>query len=244
VASAVGLGSPNYLQLVIQGKKNLSESTAERVAVVLKLSKSEVSYFLALVQKENAETTSEREKAERHLCVVRKSLIAKALPEEHQEVINEWYHLLVRELVFLKDFRPSGKYIAQKLNGLITEQEAEASLALLLRTGYIQEVEGHFEVQDPVIDTGLDIFTHKSMQKMHAKLLSVWAAKIADLGSAQQELGVLNIPLAGKDVAELQKRVRRFQDEIIGWAEGLQKDSEPDQVVQLGTYLMNYAGKD
>lgn len=245
LALAIGFGSPNYLQLVIQGKKNLSLTSAERVAEALKLSKEEVHYFAALVQLDNAANSLERQKAESQLYAARKCLIAKPLPEAHQAVIAEWYHLLVRELVFLKDFKPDGDYIAKKLNGLITKEQAEASLQLLLQTGYVQKEQGQFEVREPILDTGLDIFTHKFMQQMHSKMLSAWAERITELGSHHQELGVLNIPLPASQVGELQKKVRRFQDEIIGWAEGLQSVSKPDQVVQLGTYLMDYssAGK-
>lgn len=243
-AGMVGLKSPNYLQLVIQGKRNLTETTAERLAEALKLQKNETLYFVALVTRDNAVTTEEQQKAERHLYVVSKKLISKVLPKEQQEVLNEWYHLLVRELVFLNDFEPSGEYISKKLKNILTPKQAEESFKLLLRTGYIRRDGNKYQTTEPVLDTGLDIFNHSFMQEVHAKMLKTWAQKIEDLGHREQELGVLNIPVPKNKIPELQEKIRRFQDEIIGWAESLQNQENVDEIVQLGTYLMSYGEKD
>jgi uncharacterized protein (TIGR02147 family) len=243
-AALVGLKSPNYLQLVIQGKRNLSATTAERLTETLKLKKAEAHYFVALVNLDNAVTADEKLKAEKHLYAASKKLLSKILPEEQQEVLHEWYHLLVRELVFLKDFEPGGAYIAAKLNGILTEEQAEASFRLLLRTGYILREGARYVTSEPILDTGLDVFHHSFMQEVHAKMLKTWAQKIDQLGLRTQELGVLNIPLPAAKIPELQQRIRRFQDEIIGWVEGLQSEGDADQIVQLGTYLMNYGEKE
>lgn len=240
-AGLVGLKSPNYLQLVIQGKRNLTETTGERLAEALKLKKNEIRYFVALINLENAVTAEEKQKAEKNVFVASKSLLSRVLPEEQQEVITQWYHLLVRELVFLKDFEPSGAYISKKLKNIITPEQGEESFKLLLRTGYVTVSAGQYLAADPILDTGLEIFTHPFMQQVHAKMLKTWADKIDQLGYREQELGVLNIPLPKSKISELQQKIRRFQDEIIGWAETVQKDSETDEIVQLGTYLMSYS---
>jgi uncharacterized protein (TIGR02147 family) len=243
-ASLVGLKSPNYLQLVIQGKRNLTETTGERLAEALKLKKNEVRYFVALINYDNAETSEEKQKAEKNVFAANKKLLNRVLPEEQQEVISDWHHFLVRELVFLKDFEPSGDYISKKLKNVITAEQAESSLKLLLKTGYIIFEEGSYKAADPILDTGLDVFNHPFMQEVHAKLLKTWAEKIDQLGYREQELGVLNIPLPKNKIPELQEKIRRFQDEIIGWAEQVQKSEDTNEIVQLGTYLMSYAEKE
>src|SRR5437868_3603521 len=60
----VGIRSPNYLQLVIQGKRNLSSEMAERVAKTLSLLGQEKRYFVALVALENAKGEESREQAQ------------------------------------------------------------------------------------------------------------------------------------------------------------------------------------
>lgn len=232
-----GLKSPNYLQLVILGERNLTERTAERIAQALKLRPKEIDYFIALVRLDNAATPEERREAERWQLVAAKRLAAKEIKNVQSEVLSEWYHLLVRELVLFKDFEPSGEYIAKKLNNTISVEEAQQSLALLLRAGFLIEKDGRYQQADPVLDSGLDLFMHSFMQQFHSGLLKVWSKNLENLGAGQQELGVLNIPIAKDKIPLLREKIRIFQDEIIG----LVKDEDnPDCIVQLGTYLLPF----
>ncbi len=236
-ATLVGLKSPNYLQLVIQEKRNLTETTGRRLAEALKLNAKEVNYFEALIRLQNAENDEDRVKAHKNVHACLKKLLAQFVQEDASEVLNKWYHLLVRELVLLNDFEPSGLYISQRLNGVISVEEAERSFKFLLNSGYLKQESGQYLQCEPVLDTGIDIFNHDFMQEYHAQTLKVWAQNISKLGYTNQELGLLNIPIPKNKLGELQEKMRQFQDEIIGWAQN-QKDC--DEIVQLGTYLMHF----
>jgi hypothetical protein len=76
------------------------------------------------------------------------------------------------------------------------------------------------------------------MRKFHQETLRVWAQNLNELPADQQELGVLNIPIRRSQIPELRRRMRQFQNEIIGW---VQEESEADCVVQLGTYLIGFS---
>lgn len=78
---------------------------------------------------------------------------------------------------------------------------------------------------------------HSFMQEYHAQTLKVWSHNIEKLGYENQELGLLNIPINKKHLPELQKKIRQFQDEIIGWC---QDHQDCDELVQLGTYMMHF----
>jgi uncharacterized protein (TIGR02147 family) len=234
-SALAGLKSPNYLQLVIKGERNLSSQIAEQVASAMKLTPHETSYFLSLVQQENARTDDELREAEKEGLAALKKLVAKQVPSLYAEVVSRWHHLVVREMSFLPDFEPTGEYIARQTRGMITADQGELSLSYLIKAGFLVEREGRWQTADPVIDTGEDTFTHVHMQALHAETLRVWSDHIGEYDPRLQELGVLNIPMAAKKIPEFKERIRRFQDEIIGW---LQSETEPDAVVQLGTYLM------
>src|SRR3954469_6473209 len=55
-----GFSSPNFLKLVIEGKRNLSIESIARFAKALKLNKEEATFFRALVLFNQASTTEER----------------------------------------------------------------------------------------------------------------------------------------------------------------------------------------
>ncbi|MBO9666262.1 MAG: TIGR02147 family protein [Bdellovibrio sp.] len=236
-AGLVGLKSPNYLQLVIQEKRNLTETTGRRLAEALKLSVKEVNYFEALIRLQNAVTDDDKIKAHKNVHGCLKKLLAQFVTEEAYEILGKWYYLLIREMVQLSDFEPSGEYISSRLQSIVSTDEAERALKFLITSGYIKLEAGKYIQSEPVLDTGVDIFNHDFMQEYHAQVLKSWAANIEKLGYKNQELGLLNIPVPKSKLPELQEKIRQFQDEIMGWAQN-QKDC--DDLVQLGTYLMHF----
>ncbi|RYZ69712.1 MAG: TIGR02147 family protein [Proteobacteria bacterium] len=238
-AQLAGLKSPNYLQLVIDSKKNLTRETASSVASALTLKGAEKDLFLSLVDSENAKTSSERLQAEKAKLSALRKIHGKIIPSAQSVVLTRWYHLLVRELVLLTDFKPTGSWISARLGGLITSKEAQESLELLLKTGFVTENNGSYAVAEPVLSTEGGDFQHVFMQRHHAETLAMWSTQIERLSPAEQELGLLNIPISESKIPELAKKIKQFQDEIIGW---VQDEKSADRVVQVGVYLMPFPG--
>ncbi len=237
-SSVLGLKSPNFMQLVLSGQRNLSQELAATIAEVMKLRGAERSYFLSLVDLEQARTIEETHRAEKLLLVARKKLVTSHIDKAREKVVSEWYHMLVRELVFLPAFQPTGEFVSQALNGLITEEQGMESIKLLLETGFlVREANGTYRAQDVAVDTGDYVFARAAMEKHHGDTLIAWGKNLSILNPKEQELGLLHFPIASEKIEELRQRVRRFQDEIIGW---LCEEKNPDRVVQLGTYVMPF----
>lgn len=230
----VGVSSPNYLQLVMHGKRNLSDETAARVAKALGLLGPEKRYFIALVARENAKSEDQRLQAQNEILRSVKDLVSKEIPRAKVHVLTEWYHLVVRELVLLRDFEPSGDWISQRMRGWISPAEAERSISFLLKSGFLQNHGGRFVQSDPVLDTG-NAFDEAIGLKFHSSTLSAWSKAIYESDKCLREFGVLNIPIAAGKIPELKERMRKFQDEILGW---VQDENDPDRIVQLGVYLI------
>jgi uncharacterized protein (TIGR02147 family) len=235
-ATMAGFKSPNYLLLVMQGKRNLSNEAADGVANAMGLRGAERRIFLALVHLANAQSPEESALAEKERLVGIKHLVTKMIPSWHVEVHSRWYHPLVRELVFLPGFEPSGEYISKKLKGAITPEQAWDSFVLLQKAGYIaQRLDGTYTPLNPVVDTGDFVFQRGVMDRHHRETLEMWSKNIEKLTPEHQERGLVNIPIPASKIPELRERMRRFQDEIIGW---LQDEPSADSLVQLGVYLM------
>lgn len=84
--------------------------------------------------------------------------------------------------------------------GVISPQQAERSLRLLLDSGFVERSEGSWRLKDPVLDTGLANFSHSQMQRLHSALLNSWSQNLGNFCPKGQELGVLNIPLRSEVV--------------------------------------------
>lgn len=233
----VGLRSPNYIQLVIQGKRNVTEETAARIAKVLKLSPIEQDYFLALVRVENAQNDKDRREAQKWRLISIKRLLAKRIDQSQLKVFDKWYYFVVRELVCLDDFEPTGTYITKRLAHLISEDEAEGALRVLLEAGFLELKEGRWRQVDPVLSTDDSDFWHEQLLKLHQDTLRLWAAKLKEMDHREQETHLLNVPISEAKIPELKQKIRQFQEELIGW---LQEEEQPDRVIQIGTYMFPF----
>lgn len=241
LSEIMGFKSPNYIQLILEGKRNLSPEMALQIARVTKLTANERDYFISLVKREHAKTATETNQAERERLAALKRIVAKEIPSAQQEVLSQWYHLLVRELFLLPRHSSEPRWIASMLGGCISEEQAEESVKLLCRSGFLVPEGSSFRVADPVLHTNDEDFQAVFMRRHHAALLRVWADKLDVLGPLEQELGVLNIPINSKKIPELRRRVKLFLDEIVGF---VQDEDDADRVVQLGTYLIPYPSED
>ncbi len=78
-ARAARLGAPNYLQLVINGRRNLTPAMASRFAETCGLAKEAARYFVALVAFNQAEPGEERNTRYRELTAFRRYRQARIL---------------------------------------------------------------------------------------------------------------------------------------------------------------------
>jgi uncharacterized protein (TIGR02147 family) len=234
-AELAGIKSPNFLQLVMQGKRNMSEEMSTVVSKAMGLVGSERTYFMALVRKELAKAPDEKADANRRLVAAAGRLALKKNQSNHGRLLSVWYHVVILEMLSLSDFQPNGVWISKRLGGLVTEAQAEESLTLLLKGGFVEkDSQGKLLPKEILRDTE-DQFDFARILKSHMQTLELWHRILPQLGSDERELGLLVIALNKKNIQEFKERILRFQEEIIQW---LATEENPDTVVQLGTYLI------
>ncbi len=232
-SQTVGVKSPNYMQMVIGGKRNLSNALSHSVARALGLSGIEEEFFVSLVRLDNAVDQNERIEAQKQLLILSKRLCSTELAETQSAIIEKWYHLLVRELVALEGFKPEASWIVERLKGLITVEQAEESLNLLLQSGFVGIKNGKWQQTEPVLSTG-NSYNELLINRHHASTLANWSKMLEVIDSEERELGLINIPIRRETIPQLKEKMRSFQEEIIGW---LKDEQDPEELVQLGVYL-------
>jgi uncharacterized protein (TIGR02147 family) len=140
-------------------------------------------------------------------------------------------------MAFLPDFKADADWIAHQMRNLISHEQAESAIQLLMNLGIWRHKEGKIEVCDLYLDTGSEerTFGEVRVSTLHKQTLQIWSKVIEDISKSDRELGLLNIPIHHDKIPELKCRIQKFQDEIVGW---LQDEKTPTQIVQLGTYLV------
>lgn len=236
-AQIAGFKSPNYLQLIVEGKRNLLEDTALELADGFKMSSSEKEIFISLVKKDLAKTEKEKAQAEHLRLLAIKKLVSKQMPTDQIRVLSEWYHLPVRELVQLKDFCADGDWISEKLFDLITPEQAMQSLELLQKAGFVTVKEGRHTLTEPVLTLETTRFQGVLFKKYQVDTLKIWSQHFEKMSDQNKEAIVLNVPINSNKIPELKKRMDGFIDELIGW---LQDEKDADQVIQIGSHIVPY----
>ena len=99
-----GYSSPNFLKLVIDGKRNLSAESVEKFARALKLGRDEGRFFANLVALEQAETDADRNEAYEKIAASRTFRAARRLDHGFFDYLSHWHNPAIREMVLRPEF--------------------------------------------------------------------------------------------------------------------------------------------
>jgi uncharacterized protein (TIGR02147 family) len=229
-----GLRSPNYLKLVIDGERNLSDEMAARFAKAVGLEGDAAAYFGELVRFSQAKTTPERNDSYARLTGYRGYRRAQPLELAHAAYHSTWYLPAIRELCARRDFRDDAGWISRALWPSISKAEAASGLQTLLDLGLlVRDDSGRVVQGEPLLSTGpetrgLHIRNyHRTMMQCAADSMDTIAAKDRDISS-------LTLCLSRGGLARLKQRIQRFRRELLEIAT---LEEDPEQVVQVNFQL-------
>jgi uncharacterized protein (TIGR02147 family) len=134
-AKRAGFASPNFLKLVIEGKRNLSLESVPRFSEAFKLSKPESEFFAYLVAFNQAKSPIERADSARLMIQCKGFLKIHPLQQAEYAYYANWYYIPVRELAGFPDFKEDATWIAGKIFPRIAPVQAAQALADLVMLG-------------------------------------------------------------------------------------------------------------
>lgn len=236
-----GLGSPNFLKLVMDGKRGLSVEGIAKFAAGLKLNKVEQEYFQNLVLMNQASDPKEQFSHYRKMIHSKKFARVKPVEKDEFNLYSEWYHPVVREIVESKSFDGTPEWLQQKLSPSITESQARKSLELLERLGFIRKGDdGRFQQSESLVTTGAEtdsvilLHYHQTLLKLTAELLS-------EIQPQDRDVSTLTIGIAKSRIAELKQKIQAFRHEII---REFSSDLPPEEVLLLNVQLVPVTKKE
>ena len=137
--AGLGSNSRGYLNLVVQGKRNLSSKTVLGFASALKLGNTELKYFDNLVQFNQAKTPEEKQLYFSKLAkIIRlKKTRGFEILESHYNYYKNWYTVVIRELVDTQEFQEDYEWIASRLLKRISKFQVKEAIDNLLVLGLL-----------------------------------------------------------------------------------------------------------
>lgn len=217
-ARRAGLSAPNHLQLIIQGKRTLTDALVGGYVKALHLEKPEEAYFRALVTFNQAKTMAERTDAYRRLRSHKGYRTIQHLDQRHAAYYEKWYIPAIRELATSKEFRANAEWIASKMVPAITVDQARDALDVLFDLGLLKRAKGN-----KVIATDWSLVTEDATKGVHlaayhTAMLERAKDSIDLLPSDLRNLSAVTLCLGKKNYQQLLELVRRFRQDVIALA--------------------------
>jgi len=233
-----GFRSPNFLQLVIEGKRNLSPESIEKFTNALKLGKKEAEFFRVLVYLNQARTVSEKKIYAEQLMQFRPFCYIHPLRQDQYRYYTDGYNIAIRELTTLPEFSEDPAWIAKRLIPPISPQQAKKSLDLLLQLGLLKRDEsGRLVQSDAFISTG-DEVTSTSVANYHRAMIQLGAEALDRFSGPARDISAVTMALSDKNFQEIKTLIQRFRKELLAIAD---QDQSPEGVYQINFQLFPLA---
>jgi len=229
------LGSPNYLKLVVDGKRRITDRTLYQFARGLGLTRDQEKYFRELVMYQEVSDPDSKELHLRSLLKYQeKQRTPTPLKADKIKFLLEWHHAIIRELVAAKDFKEDPARIARRLGHKITEAQAKESLELLIRLQIIQRnSDGKLEQREPLLTSSDEVPSHV-LRSLHRTYLRKAISSIFAVPMDKRELSGLVLTIPNTRIKEVKEEIKEFRRKL-NRKYGLDKDG--DEVYFVGLYL-------
>ena len=225
-----GFSSPNFLQLVVNGTRNLTITSIAQVAKGFKLKKPEREFFELLVFMNQASDHAEKDRHYRKMISLKAQGSLKKLETAQYEYFSKWYFPVLRELVCFGDRQQTPEQLAGHLIPGVTVKEVETALARLTELGLIRKNDaGTFEQSDRIISTGPEV---KSLliANFHREMIAKGEQSISRFPANERDITALTFSFKQSKLPALKQKIAEFRQELLKEFAG---DEDTDQVMQI-----------
>lgn len=233
-ARAAKLGAPNYLQLVIQGRRNLTPAMAERFARTCGLGNEGVKYFATLVAFNQATDPAEQREHYEKLGAFRRYRRAQRIELAQAAYHSTWYLPAIRELVLSPAFVEDPEWIGAQLRPAVKPADVRLALDTLLELELLQRApDGSLRQKARVVSTGPET-TGMHITNYHAEMMQRATAAMTNVPARERDISSLTLCLGPSGLATLKERIQAFRRELLELCEA---EQQPSQVVQVNFQL-------
>ncbi|MBO7513652.1 MAG: TIGR02147 family protein [Fibrobacter sp.] len=229
-AASAGFSSPVYLKYVSEGRFNLSEAAADRMARLMHLADYEREFFVEMVRFDHAKTDAEKRAAFSKMVSIGEAHKAKVVDAESFRFFEDWKKPVLRELA---PAMPGAKplALAKACRPKVSAAEVAESLNFLIKANLLQKNEdGNYTQTDKVVTTGPMEFTPLAIRGLHHQMGEIALDAIEGVPQDERHFSGLTLGITRAAYEKIVKRIAEFRKEIIAIAT---EDSATDEVYRL-----------
>ncbi len=218
-AKKTGFSSPNFLQHVIQGKRNLSSNYTVVTCKAFKLNKQETDFFQNLVGYDQAKIFEEKNLFYQKILRNKHYTRIKTLDKSQYEFFTHWYIPVVRELLMHKDYSGHSEWISERVYPRITIAQVEGVKALLqkLSLAHQDAVTGKWSLSNTVISTASEAM-HLGMRSYHMSAIQLAQDSLKTFSAQERDIRSVTIGLSEQGYGVLKSKLETVWKEVLDFA--------------------------
>lgn len=230
VAAKAGI-DPGTLSRVLKGERKLDPRFSARLGQALGLVGDEREYLENLVLFSQARSQTEKNQFYEKMLKLLGSKV-RTLEERQYEYYSQWYHVAIRELLNVYDFKGDFQELAKLLRPAVRPQDARKALQLLLESGLVEvDAKGVYQLTEKLISSGEGISSMLA-DNFHLAMGEMALRAIQEMDRKERSFSSLTLTLseAGRDSVDA--ALARFRRTVMEIAK---RDASVD-----GVYQMNF----
>lgn len=239
-SAAADIKSPNYLKMIIDGKRNLSPDMIGKFAKALAFNKDQTEEFRVLVNFCQATDPAERNFFLKELTTLRvnNQLKSGEIDQKTWDKIPNWIAWVLYAMIDQRDVSFQIDELRALLRGKASNSEIQEALDTLVNSSQIvkDEATGAFKKAHNLIESPEDIPV-ALVRKLQAQLMYLGLESLYQDAATDREFGSLTLALTKEEFEQLKFQLRKMRKEINKDNSIRRMTSPGERVYQLNLQL-------
>ena len=239
-ANAAGFTSPVYLKYVSEGRFNLSEDAAVRVAQAMDLAGFEPEYFCEMVKFDHAKNDAEKKAAFNRMLAIADAHKAKILEGDSFRFFSDWKNPVIRELA---PAMPGAKplALAHACRPKVSAAEVSETLKFLVSADLLRKDEdGNYLQTEKSVTTGPMNATPVAVRGLHRQMGEIALETIEGVPQDDRNFSGLTLGVTRGAYEEIVKEIAEFRKRVVAIAT---RDDETDEVYRMNIQFFPMTNK-
>ena len=237
---AAGFSSPVFLKYVSEGRSNLSEDAAVRVASAMSLMGYEQEYFCEMVKFDHAKTDEEKKSTFNRMLAIADVHKVRILEGDSFRYFDSWKNPVLRELA---PAMPGAKPLAmaRACRPKITAAEVSESLNFMVKANLLQkDKDGNYVQTEKSVTTGPMAVTPVAVRGMHRQMGEFALEAIEGVPQDKRHFSGLTLGITQNAYDEIVQEIAEFRKKIIAIAT---REDDTDEVYRLNVQFLTMTKK-
>ena len=238
-SAAADIKSPNYLKMIIEGKRNLSLDMVGKFAKACAFNKAQADEFKLLVLFNQAEDPADRNYALKQLSEYRveQKLKHGEFDRKTFEKVPNWIGWIIYALVDQEGVSFETSQLKDLLRGKATESEINYALEKLIRSGELVRNPVSQVISKGVPTEAPEEIPPALVRKLQMQLMYLGLESLYQDAATEREFGALTLSLTTKEFEDIKFKLRQLRKALHKENSVARTSSKGRRVYQLNLQL-------